>query len=51
MWYGIHSDLKGWIPTAVVNAAVTTTLGDYYKNLRAALGKEPSLGTATAATA
>jgi len=49
LYYGIHSDLKGWIPTAVVNAAVTTTLGDYYKNLRTALGKDPALGTAAAA--
>lgn len=35
MVYAIFTDIKGWIPHAVVNTAVTDSFGKYYSQLRA----------------
>lgn len=51
LYYVLLSDIKGWIPTAIVNSAVTTSIGDYYKNLRALLGKDATAGTVVPAAA
>jgi len=45
LYYVLLSDIKGWIPTAIVNSAVTTSIGDYYKNLRSAFAKDAAVGT------
>ena len=37
MIYVIHSDLRGWMPSGVVNAALTSTYVAFFTDLRKAM--------------